>query len=80
MLADCGCINSCDTVYIGIGCVSLCSAMLCLWKKQTDSLGCGECWQTAVVLIPVTLYILVFGVSVCYVQQCCAYGRSRQTG
>ena len=44
--------------------------MLCLWK-----LGCGECWQTAVVLIPVTLYILVFDVSGCYVQQCCVYGR-----
>ena len=27
-------------------------AMLCLWKVQTDKLGCGECWQTAVVLIP----------------------------
>ena len=75
MWADCGCTNSCDTEFIGIWCVSLlCTAMLCVWKEQTDRLGCGECWQTAVVLIPVTLYILVLGVSICYVQQCCVYG------
>jgi hypothetical protein len=80
VLADCGCTNSRDTVDIGIGCVSLlCTAMLCLWKEQTDRLGFGECWRTAVVLFPVTLYILVFDVSVCYVQQC-VYGRNRHTG
>ena len=73
VLADCGCTISCDTVYIGIWCVSLLCTAVCLWKEQTHRLGCGECWQTAVVLIPVTLYILVFDVSVCYVQQCCVF-------
>jgi hypothetical protein len=43
----------CDTLYIGIWCLSLLrTAMLCLWKEQTNKLGCGDCWQTAVVLIP----------------------------
>ena len=26
--------------------------MLCLWKEQADTFGSGDCWLTAVVLIP----------------------------
>ena len=65
MLADCGCTNSCDTVYIVFG-VSVCYVQQCCVYGR---IGCGECWQTAVVLIPVSLYILVMRVSVSYVQQ-----------
>ena len=35
---------------------------------------------TVTVLYSVTVYISVFDVSLCYVQQCCVYGRNRQTG
>jgi hypothetical protein len=42
----------CVTVYILVFDVCLLrTAMLCLWKEQGDSLGCGECSQNAVVLI-----------------------------
>jgi hypothetical protein len=54
MAAQCGKVSAvlCDSLYIGIWCVSLlCIAMLCLWKEQTDRLGCDECWQTGVVMI-----------------------------
>ena len=39
----------CVTVYISVFSVCLLRTdVLCLWKEQT---GCGQCWQTAVVLI-----------------------------
>ena len=39
----------CVTVYISVfGVCLLRIAILGLWKEQT---GCGQCWQTAVVLI-----------------------------
>jgi hypothetical protein len=41
----------CDTMYWYLM-YRLYTAMLCLWKEQTNKLSCGECWQTAVVLIP----------------------------
>jgi hypothetical protein len=72
---DCGTVSAelCDSLFIGIWCLCLLvTAMLFLWKGQTDRLGCDECWQTGVVLIVVRLVlycvaicISVFGVSVC---------------
>jgi hypothetical protein len=75
MAVQCGTVSAvlCDSLCIGIWCIGLLrTAMLCLWKEQTDRLGCEECWQTGFVLIVVrlvlycvTVCISVFGVSVC---------------
>ena len=37
------------------------STAMFLWKEQSDKLGCGECWQTAVVIIPIFTSIHAFG-------------------
>ena len=43
----------CVTVYISVfGVCLLGTAILGLWKEQTPRLGCGEFWQTVVILIP----------------------------
>jgi len=66
----------CVTVLIllfGVVCV-IRSAMLCLWKDQADS---SVCYVYSAVLCD-SAYIDIC-CCVCYGQQCCVYGRNRQT-